>query len=44
MFLSGLLPTLFAITGFSMWMLKRRSRRTAATRAASQVPVPQAGE
>jgi uncharacterized iron-regulated membrane protein len=43
-FLSGLLPTLFAITGFSMWMLKRRSRRTAAARAASQVAVPQAGE
>jgi uncharacterized iron-regulated membrane protein len=29
-FLSGFLPALFAITGVSMWLLKRRNRRQAA--------------
>jgi len=33
-FLSGLLPLLFAVTGVSMWWLKRRARRRVASRAA----------
>ncbi|TWB56326.1 PepSY-associated TM helix domain-containing protein [Nitrospirillum viridazoti] len=33
--LSGLLPTLFAITGTSMWWIKRRNRKAGATRAAA---------
>ncbi|TWB24875.1 putative iron-regulated membrane protein [Nitrospirillum amazonense] len=33
--LSGLLPTLFAITGISMWWIKRRNRKAGAARAAA---------
>ncbi|TWB28407.1 PepSY-associated TM helix domain-containing protein [Nitrospirillum bahiense] len=33
--LSGLLPTLFAITGTSMWWIKRRNRKAGAARAAA---------
>jgi uncharacterized iron-regulated membrane protein len=42
-FLSGLMPTVFAITGTSMWLLKRRSRRAAAARMETAA-VPQPGE
>jgi uncharacterized iron-regulated membrane protein len=31
-FLSGLLPLLFVVTGFYLWLLKRRARRTAVAR------------
>jgi uncharacterized iron-regulated membrane protein len=34
-FLSGLLPPLFAVTGLSMWWLRRRARRATASRAAA---------
>ena len=36
-FLSGLLPLLFAITGISMWWLKRRARRLVSQRARHRV-------
>jgi len=36
-FLSGFLPLLFAITGFAMWLTKRRLRRTAAAAASRPV-------
>ncbi|NDC64945.1 MAG: PepSY domain-containing protein, partial [Planctomycetia bacterium] len=32
-FLSGFLPPLFAVTGVSMWLIKRRNRRRAALQA-----------
>lgn len=32
-FLSGFLPPLFAVTGISMWLIKRRNRRRAALQA-----------
>jgi uncharacterized iron-regulated membrane protein len=34
-FLSGFLPALFAVTGISMWLLKRRRRHAAAQRTTS---------
>lgn len=34
-FLSGLLPPLFAVTGVSMWLIKRRNRRRAALQAST---------
>ncbi|MGQ7792843.1 PepSY-associated TM helix domain-containing protein [Faunimonas sp. B44] len=39
-FLSGLLPLLFVVTGFSMWLIKRGNRR----RASIPRPVPVPGE
>jgi uncharacterized iron-regulated membrane protein len=43
-FISGLLPLLFVVTGFSLWLAKRRNRRAAASRAALAIaaskPVP----
>jgi uncharacterized iron-regulated membrane protein len=33
----GLLPALFAVTGFSMWRLKRRNRRVARARSAAEI-------
>jgi uncharacterized iron-regulated membrane protein len=43
-FLSGLMPTVFAITGTSMGLLKGRAKRGAAARSDATAPVPQAGE
>jgi uncharacterized iron-regulated membrane protein len=43
-FLSGLMPVLFAITGSSMWLLKRRARRRGAMGIDTADTVPQAGE
>jgi uncharacterized iron-regulated membrane protein len=42
-FLSGFLPLLFAVTGFAMWLTKRRLRRAAAG-AASQPAVRELAE
>lgn len=39
--LSGLLPALFAVTGVSMWLLKRRARRRM---AAARMALPEAAE
>ena len=36
-FVSGLLPLLFVITGFTLWLNKRRNRRAAAERAAAAI-------
>jgi uncharacterized iron-regulated membrane protein len=41
-FLSGFLPVLFTITGFSMWLMRRRSKRRAT--AVRTTPVEVAGD